>query len=510
MTGKLSFHAPVSNWLYQPWTTGINSPGGSNYSGTYPQDFRALGPGMPSELFRLGFPDQAEDPNYPVNYWHQKVTDRAKALVAPIGDSAYQAWQAYLDQQTQGTLADKFLDPALNRHLGIFQDGKTAQAAEVPVDSPDTHVPPQTPPPSGPGGSISAPAPANPYMDALAKMVLAGGGGAPRIQGNYPAPPKLGMNMPAYPSGAVPQRGQAAEPNYSEADAHLTRAEPKPYEPNQSDMLVAVLGGMASGFGDWRPGDTLGAQFARSGTGTMQAYLGQKRYQDSRKERSEDDIRRYYLQRGGISEGRENARVGRADRNEDVRYGNETAVREDSFRRADYEVKTQQLQNELASGNWNRAFAIAQAMRQDDRANAALGMQERQMQMTGLGHLARTQAIANRGPGGRTMADMGPGAMISTMIGNALKKNQPIPGYDISAMQSQALAVMKTDPNLRMLLPGTPAHADWVNKWVGEQISRDLAKNPQKAQQLIQMYAKVPMGSYGSNVPRALSPDDDE
>src|SRR5574339_548004 len=52
-----------------------------------------------------------------------------KPAMKAVGDSAYGAWQDWLNFQQNGSLADKILDPGLNRRLGIFQEGKPALSA---------------------------------------------------------------------------------------------------------------------------------------------------------------------------------------------------------------------------------------------------------------------------------------------------------------------------------------------------------------------------------------------
>lgn len=288
----------------------------------------------------------------------------------------------------------------------------------------------------------------NPYQKALMEAFTKGGGGVGR------------PTMPQFPS--APPKGTPID--WTQINQAYEAARPKKYEVDPKEMWLTGLLGALAGFGDARPGERLGITLGRMAGAGAQAGLGERKRQQELARTSDKEQSQFNLLLAQNKQGQTMTDVQRQDNDAMKTYEhgfrtwgaqmqwlnlqNDIASRNAglamqrlgilaslSNQDKQTQIQLQQMQNDLASGNWERASQVAKFQAQQNQTEML-----RNFQMLG---------IISRDKQGR-LGGMDQVAQISMLIPQILSNKITVPGLDKVDINNQAAALL---PKNYMTLP---------------------------------------------------------
>lgn len=381
--------------------------------------------------------------------------------------------------------------------------------------------PPEAPPVAGQvrgsSGNTSAP-PANPWASLL----------TPGQKIEWPKPPELkapvlgedpirkmlldqlakgggGVGRPQMP--ALPGPPPAPKPiDWSPINEAFEKARPEKYQVDPKEMWLTGLLGALAGFGDARPGERLGITMGRMAGAGAQAGLAERKRQQELERGSKKEQSQFELMKAQNTQNQTLTDVNRQDTADMRNYEhgfktwgaqmqwlnlqNDIASRNAglSMQRLNLlaqlagqdratSLSLQQMQNEIAAGNWSRAMELA-------KSQSAQNQQEMMRSLTLMG-------IVSKDKQGR-LGGTDQVSQIGMLIPQVLSGKISVPGLDKVQLNNEALALM---PKNYMTLP--PKEQEKFFTAAQERVlMQRLQSNPDLLGAMLQVGGGLPMGMF--------------
>lgn len=329
--------------------------------------------------------------------------------------------------------------------------------------------------------------------------------------------PPGGIKMPNIqaPNVPVPQRDAPAQYDFGPARERFERARPKPTTFDPKDRREAMLLGAIEGLAGGRQRD-IGRNMA---AGAAKGALNERAYQRAV---GREDAResRLYEERGSAFDlHTQGLQIARQDTADAVKMQNAGAVYEDAWKKSlwakemamlsndiasknfsmamqrlqtahqfaagdrAFELQVTALNDQIARGDWETTFRMAQQQFQENAVNAQLGMN----------YWTRTIS-AGRG----SMAGLDDNAFLSKLVPEVASGQAVIPGLDVNTLQDQAAAAYMQGMAGRGMVGSNQSFQDrWVKlqvmKLISDKLRELMQTNPNAFDQFRQSYGRLPV-----------------